>query len=440
MQDFGHRNCAPATEEVVPLSTSDAPEAVDRWKGYGLGGVALFVVLIKACAILCGIGSAHLATLLHRAYEVDYHHYQHIARWKDEQDLRFFELWVASDAQWYLAIAENGYPDRQDLAATERSDLRMIERRRDAVLKYAFFPAWPMVIRATQFLIADVNAAGFVASNVLSFVALLVLYRLVAARMGREIGFWTTILFAASPFAMFLHVPFSESLFLLLAVLTFVACARESWWMVGILVGLGVVTRPNGIAMGAVPVAYLIVQGVRRPDWLRAQFPKVCWLAVAAVPLGLFLWHNHVKTGNAFQFAKVISWWGYGDTTMPENLWANTVGSVLRFSELPLHNFHASKVDVAVLVLAVAAWFAGLRKLPLHYSVYALCIIAIPLLTKSDLMSYSRYVLMAWPLWCALVASVPARWRTRVCAGLGVVFLLFQMVNVDGFVNWYWVA
>lgn len=396
--------------------------------------------MIKVCACVCGVWSAHAATLLGHAYANDYHHYKHIARWHNEDDVRFFELWVASDAQWYLAIAENGYPDRNELAANVRYDLRMIERSRDAVLKYAFFPLWPMVIRATQLAFADVNVAGFVAANLLSFVALLVLYRLVTARMGSEIGFWTTVLFAASPFAMFLHVPFSESLFLFLAVLTFSACERESWLLTGIVVGLGVVTRPNGIAMGVVPVTYLIVHGIRRPEWLRAQFPKVLWLAVAAIPPSLFLWHNYVKMGSAFIFTEVIDWWGYDEKSLWDNLWHNTIESAVNFAGLPLHSFHESKVDFILLALSLVVWAIGTRKLPWHFSAYAISIIAIPLLTKGDLMSYSRYVLMAWPLWCGLVLSVPERVRGRVCAVLCVLFFVFQMVNVDGLVNWYWVA
>ncbi len=276
------------------------------WRGLAI--VTLAVILIKLVVVAAGVCAAHHGTLSRRDYEQNSHHHKLISRWQDPQDIRFFDLWVASDAQWYNAIAEQGYPTREQFDTGSPVYNPKLIAEKDTQLKYAFFPLWGLTIRAMQTLFSDVHAAGFIAANILSLAALLILYGFMCHRAGPQTAFWTVVLYVASPFGLFLHVPFTESLFLLLAVLTFVACERGSWWLTGVCVGLGVVTRPNGIAMSVIPAAFVFVEVIRQPGWLRGQFPRALGILVAVVPLALFLWHNAAQTGNAYVFAEVINW------------------------------------------------------------------------------------------------------------------------------------
>lgn len=418
--------------------TFNSSGVAPTWRGFA--GVAFAIILIKVVACVWGVYSAHNGTLSRRDYVENSHHHRLISRWQNPQDIRFFELWVASDAQWYNAIAEEGYPSREqfDTGSPVRNPKLIAEK--DTQLKYAFFPLWGLTIRATQVLFSDVHAAGFITANGLSMAALLILYGFLCHHVGSQSAFWTVVLYAASPFGMFFHVPFTESLFLLLAVMTFVSCERGSWWLTGLCMGLGVVTRPNGIAMSIIPAAFVIAEVVRQPGWLRSQFPRALWILVAVVPLALFLWHNYSRTGNAFVFAEVIEWWGYDETSMWANFRHNTYETASEFAGLPWHGFHRSQLDFIVLALSSLVWLVGLRVIPLHFSMYAMAILIIPLLTKGDLMSYSRYALLAWPLFLVPVVVVREAFRAWIFAIVSVLFLFFQMLNVAEFVNWHWVG
>ncbi len=122
------------------------------------------------------------------------------------------------------------------------------------------------------------------------------------------------------------------------------------------------------------------------------------------------------------------------------NLWHNTYETALSYSGLPWHGFHRSQLDFTVLALSSLVWLVGLRVLPLHYSIYSLAILTIPLLTKGDLMSFSRYALPAWPLFLVPVLMVRETFRAWTFAVLSILFLFFQILNVSEFVNWHWVG
>jgi len=398
------------------------------------------IFVMKIIVIAWGVYAAKTGELSRRDYLDNFHHHRIISRWHDPTRIRFFELWVTSDAQWYNAIAEHGYPSKAQFDSSGQVERPKLIASTDTRLKYAFFPLWPMTIRMTMAFIDDVDAAGFVAANLISLAALAMFFVFLARRTDTIAAFWVVVLFAASPFAMFLHVPYTESLFFLLAVATFFFVERENWVLAGICIGLASITRPNGVALAVVPIAYGVVETVRRRGWCRRQFPGALGLTIAAIPLLAFLWFCKVRVGDALVFNEVREWWGYGEFAPISNLWHNTVGTALDFFSLPLHGFHRSRIDFLVLALASLTWILGLRRLPAHYSAYAFCILAIPLAGKGDLMSFSRYALMAWPLFITPVLLVPVRIRFTVLPVTALVFLYGQAICIAEFVNWHWVG
>lgn len=431
---------APASIECagVARSSNSATHAATR------RGALLLLAILLAIKILMAVGgvfSAKHGQLSLRDYEQNFHHHRLISRYTNPTDFNFFELWVVSDAQWYLAIAEDGYPTREQFKIGRRIPRPKLIANSDTQLKYAFFPLWPMTIHAAHWVISDWNAAAYVAANLLSVAALMLLYQLLARKLSQPEAFWSVLILAAWPFAMFLQVPFTESLFLLLSVLTFHACATRRWWLAGIWVGLALITRPNGLALVIVPPLALAADLWRdraRP-WRRVA-SLLFGALLAAVPLGLFLWHNAARTGDAFSFLRAIDWWGYDEGGCWHNLCANTYGKLMEFPELPWHGFHRSRIDCLVLALAVLLLVLGVRRVSPAEWVYSAAIVLVPLLTKDDLMSFSRYALMAWPLVTVPVRLVRPRLRRWTFVLVAVAFLALQLLCVHEFVNWYWVA
>src|SRR5262249_12271227 len=145
----------------------------------------------------------------------------------------FVAGWNDWDSGYYRAIAVRGY--QYDPVTHEGS--------------VAFFPLYPMLLRLTSPLLPDPAVAGIVLSNLLLAAAMIVLYRLVAARLGQDAAQLTLILLAAFPFAFFYSAVYTESLFLFLAVLAFFFAESDRWWLAGLVGLLAALTRLVGVAL-----------------------------------------------------------------------------------------------------------------------------------------------------------------------------------------------
>ncbi|MFL6228549.1 MAG: mannosyltransferase family protein [Pyrinomonadaceae bacterium] len=196
------------------------------------------------------------------------------------------------DCTWYMTIAAQGYERRP--FSTERQ------------ANWAFFPAFPLLLRAASLATGELQLTGIVISSLCFFLALVVLHRLVTAY-----GFATpdadraVFYLAAFPFSYFFSVPMTESLFLLVTVASFYAAKRERWLFAGLLGALASATRTTGVLLlPALAVLYW--------ETYRTLRPRLNFLPLLFVPAGLlaFMWHLHALTGDAFAFKDILVMWG----------------------------------------------------------------------------------------------------------------------------------
>jgi hypothetical protein len=144
------------------------------------------------------------------------------------------------------------------------------------------------------------------ASVVVSLAACLgsfvLLHRLTNDLAGREVADGAVLYLAVFPTALFLQAAYAESLFLLLALATFVLAERGRLVWTGAACGLALLTRPSGIAV----LAAVAVFAVRGREWKRGA-------AAIAVSLALFclypllLWSQH---RDPLAFAAAQHHWG----------------------------------------------------------------------------------------------------------------------------------
>jgi hypothetical protein len=90
----------------------------------------------------------------------------------------------------------------------------------------------------------------------------------------------------------------------------------------------------------------------------------------------------------------------------------------------------------------LVALAGALRRLPLAYSLYALCALALPLsypVEGHPLMSLPRFVAVLWPLhlWLALVLVRRASWARTAVVGVFLAGLAAVSAEVA---TWGWVA
>jgi hypothetical protein len=209
--------------------------------------------------------------------------------------LRFAETFAAWDSGWYFDIAQRGYY----WSASGQSSL-------------AFFPLYPMLMRALAWPFGGGDRALWISGIVIAYGCLLagltVLHRLVETRFGgREAARRTVLYVAVFPFAYFFTQVYAESLFLLASVSAVASAFATRWALAGLFGALAVLARPNGILIG-VPLFLLAL----------ADRPRAAELArrlavLSPVPLALLAVCAFAErlSGGPLGWLHAQAQWGY---------------------------------------------------------------------------------------------------------------------------------
>jgi hypothetical protein len=223
---------------------------------------------------------------------------------------QWFEIWDQWDFGYYQKIAEFGYSGSDG--------------------SIAFYPLFPWLVRLVAYVSKSYLAAGFIVSGMASVVAAILLRRLVQLDYPASVAMRSVWFLLIFPTAYFLHIGYSEGLFLALALACILAARGERWWLAGLLGAFCWMTR----ATGAVLVPTLAVEAAQQ-YWARRkscrhgavspyQGPKGGnasaqrrnydktrwsswnwqWLWIATVPAGfaVYLLINWTVSGDPFAF------------------------------------------------------------------------------------------------------------------------------------------
>jgi Mannosyltransferase (PIG-V) len=315
---------------------------------------------------------------------------------------RLVDVWARWDSDWYLRIAEEGYSWPSSTPA--------------------FFPLYPLLVGGLgRVLAGHYLLAGVVVSLAAGAAAFVLLYRLAEPRLGTEGARRAVLYLALFPTALFLGAVYGESLFLLLAVATFVLAERGRFGWAGLAAGLAFLTRPTGIAL-LLPLAVFAWRSDSRRRALAAAALAPALFALH--PLVLWIWIGHPF---AFLDAQEGIWQRSLSPLGPLGGLADGVaeGALLELAFV-----------VALAVLAIVAW----RRFGAPYGLYALGCLALPLSVPAEgrpLLSVTRFGLVAFPAVMAL-AALGARRLVHVAAL--AVLATWLAVSMVKWALWQWVA
>jgi len=312
------------------------------------------------------------------------------------------DVWARWDSDWFLKIAAEGYSWPSSTPA--------------------FFPLYPVLVAGIGFVFfGHPLLAGVFISLAASAVAFVLLYRLASVKLGAEAALRTVIFLALAPTSLFFGAVYSESLFLLLAVATFVTAERGSFWKAGGLAGLALLTRSAGIAL----LPALIVFAWQAPNRRRALAGVAVAPALFALyPLLLAIW---IGSPLAFLDAQKIVWERHLSPAGP-------IGGVVAAVQ------DRQVLDLAVAGVVVALGVVAWRRIGIPYGLYVLLSVALPLAVysnKAPLLSMQRFVIVAFPAFMALATVVRTRTATVVTATILSAALAVYVVR---WALWYWVA
>jgi len=336
------------------------------------------------------------------------------------------------DFGWYDAIAHYGYA-----AVADR--------------RYAFFPLWPWLIRASG-SVADWKLAGAVAlaASALAFLG-------VAAGSPAGRPRQAALALACWPGSFALLLAYPDGLALAAAAWAAALVLRERPLLAAPLGAAAALLRPNGLLI-ALPLAWL----ARGRDWrykLAAAAPVAAAVAVELFfwrrsghvdaffhaqrlwgrngPTGIGHWADHVRNRVDAHLAPVaillvvavaallIAWRRFGPLTTAVVAYVCAVPLLLA-STHDLQGFVDSARCVLVLPLLVVLWRMGERYRP--WAAFATVVVAL-LLGSGLMQSFGRQSLYAFPIFWAL-GEGPA-WLRRpplavlgFAANLGIALLL----------------
>lgn len=217
-----------------------------------------------------------------------------VGRLAPPQTKNIIGAWLRWDTGHYVRIADHGYGT--------------------APLDNAFFPLYPMLIRAANVVLpGGTLIAALAVANLAGLGALIMLYRLTAHEFGSRVAERTVFYLIAFPTAFFLAAAYNASLFLFLALSALYAMRRGNWWLAGCLGALSSATRSSGILL-VLPFAY---EYLRQRDFAwRSIRPDV--LAIGLIPTGLgsFMIASYYYLGDALAFSHAQAYW-HRQLTMP---------------------------------------------------------------------------------------------------------------------------
>jgi Gpi18-like mannosyltransferase len=323
------------------------------------------------------------------------------------------ESWARYDTTWYAKIAYQGYLPNDP--------------------SVAFEPGYPLIIRITATLLSiNYVLAALLVSNIAGLAFFILLYKLIRKEFNdTALARRTLVLLAAFPTAYYFVAGYTESVFMALVTGALLAALNRRWWAAGILAALASFTRWQGVLL-CLPLAWIAYIQLRESS-IKAIFARAPAVLGALVSPPLYLLYLNLNHFYTLDTAKVVAW--QTTTRMP---WESVITFFHRLSRHYPGSREMSNAGI-LLIFAVLAVFV-LFKLRPTYSLYAWSTIIVLLMRYHDgtqFESVFRYVVALFP--CFIMAAFILR-KWWLVLPVAAFTLYWQLILLDRFVHWIWVA
>lgn len=197
----------------------------------------------------------------------------------DKNLMEFFANF--SDTEHYTYIAKYGY-----------------QSSGDAANKIVFYPLLPLLMRVFTVVFRDYTVSGLVISYTAFGMAIAYFYKLLLLDFDKEKALDAILLLFIAPYGMFFQLVYTESLFLMLCVMSLYYARKEKWLTASLLGFFCALSKTQGMLL-VVPVVYeLILCCVRDKRFYKSG------IAALLIPMGfvVYLCINKIVAGEFFAF------------------------------------------------------------------------------------------------------------------------------------------
>lgn len=381
------------------LTAASSAPVLDRWRS----GARVLAAEFRLDAGLIAVFVASRLIILAAALVAEYMIPRNpgLTPGADGPILRSLTSW---DGWYYLGIVADGY--QADPVAGAYSNV-------------AFPPLYPALVKVLSFPFpAYAGIVAVVVSNVAFLLAMGLLVRLGTPYIGRRRATLAAGLLVIYPFASAFAMAYTESLFLLLMLASFLAVERGHRAWAGIFFALTVLCRLQGLAL-ILPLAILML---RKDGW--RPTPSLLWLTLGPLAAVAFLGYIASVTGSPTAFLDAQQAWGREGIGGAEP--GETIGS--GFSP------YQGALLLTLLATVFLLVFVRVDRIPIEYALVPILFIAAELASGS-LEAVGRITMAGFPLVWILASrrsiSVRRGWP-MVSVGL---FAIVALLSFGG----YWV-
>lgn len=311
-----------------------------------------------------------------------------------------------ADSSWYISIAEHGYAKREFDASRQEN--------------WAFFPLFPVLLRALFPLTHSHVVSGVLVGNFCFFAALYVLWNFANLAgyddPSKVKAIWLLALF---PTSYFFAAPFTESLFLLLVLLCFYFVATKQYLGAAVMLSLATAARPTGMFL--LPAFFVAL-------WqAHVLFSVTGVLALCIAPLGILLYcaYLYLICGDPLAFIHIQVTWARGTGNFFERFLA-----ILPQLALPVADWNFVWLNVACVGIGVYAAYHLARERKFSLALVVL-VPFLGALYSCSFQSISRFTITLFPIFLVLgnriSPSVERMLLATFAALLGILVMLYGL-------------
>lgn len=327
--------------------------------------------------------------------------------------------WANFDGEHYLSIAIFGYKEWEQ----------------------AFFPVYPGLISffakpfSTDLFSAILSSTvvGLLISNFAFLIALILVWELVSLDYSKKIAYLTIILLLVFPTSFYFGAVYSESLFLLVAVVSFYQLRKGNWILASLSGMLSSATRIFGLVL----FPSFLIEAFQQ----RLSFAKMLWFLLIPLGLAVYMVYQYLTVGDPFAFYNLQERVGEqhqkGITLLPQVYYRYIKMLLTVDIHSPIYQTIILEffVGIVFFLLPVYGYF---KKMRLSYLTFAMLGFLLPTV-QGSFSSVPRYIIVLFPSFIAL-----ALWMSNLPKMLKIIFVsisaLALFIQTSLFVRGYWVA
>ncbi len=327
------------------------------------------------------------------------------------------------DGVHYITIAINGYASQYT---------------------QVFFPLYPILISlVTKAILVSFPLNYFISaiiiSNLFFLAGLFFFYKLTLKDYSKEIAFKSIILILAIPTAFYFGAIYTESLFFLLAVVTFLLIRNGKFLYAGIFASLASATKILGIVLFLVLVVELLrslkTSKIKIKSW--NFFVGIFAILISSFGLICYMLYLGGYYNDPLYFLNAQPLFGASRSNQPFILLPQVFFRYIKiFLTNPIStiNFFNAFLEFVFAGLSLILLIISFKKVRLSYWLFTFFCLIIPTLTGT-FSSMPRYFLMSFLLFPFIVGKFNKYLKFVV-----IISIIIQAILISLFIRGFWVA